>query len=298
VSDLNVLVIGGLTKDLIKRKSVQSRPGGGAFYCSIAAARMGASVELWTVVGDEFPKEGIVQIESEGVRVVQLRSTSSIGFVNEIDEVGHRRQWVSSVADRMINVPLGPLNRFDYVQITPVLGEVDPKVISAVPPGLTGVEMQGFLRKREIGPVRMIHPSEMDELLKMRLLVHLSEDELLYFTDSTISEELQRHSIGAIALTRSAKGSFIFSRTSSYFVPAPRIRLIDDVGCGDVYSVTMGISLADGRPPLEAAITATSAATLLAESTRMERLRRGEDFEKRVSLVRDVYQKYGLASKI
>lgn len=295
---VRVLVIGGLTLDKIRTaKAEESRVGGGAYYCSVTAARLGGDVELRTVIGSDMPPEYVKEVESEGVNVVAHRSSNSIQFVNTLLGDGRRVQQVVSVGGSAIGVDADTVSEFDVVQITPVLGEVDPKLAEMDWPKATAIEAQGFVRERRIGDLAMRHWDDRDSWTKGRLLLHLSDEELLHLCNGNLSEALTDKGPEVIALTRSSEGSFILTRESVLFVPSLGVDVIDDVGCGDVYAMTMVMSLFGGKNPLDSAVAATAAATLNAEGRGLEKLRLGKEFREREDMTMKKFQEFGLLGR-
>ena len=294
---LRVLVVGGLTLDVIKSAgTLQRRVGGGAYYCSLAGTRLGARVQLRTVVGPSIRPEPLSEMESEGVTVVAERAPSSIEFVNSLVENGRRVQEVISVGGPPIKVEPDAIEGFDLVHITPVLGEVDPSLAELGLASATAIEVQGFVRERRTGALIMKHWEDRDQWIRRKLLVHLSDEELPYFCRRSLKEALVTGGPEVIVMTRSARGSFILNRERTLFIPALPVDVIDDVGCGDVYSMAMALSMVEGKDLLDSAVTATAAATLTAEGRGLEKLRLGMEFDERKSMALRAFQEFGLAS--
>lgn len=295
---VRVLVIGGLTLDKIRTaNATESRVGGGAYYCSVTAARLGGDVELRTVIGSDMPPEYVKEVESEGVNVVAHRTSSSIQFVNTLLGNGKRVQQVVSVGGSTIGVDADTVGEFDVVQITPVLGEVDPKLAETSCPKATSVEAQGFVRERRTGDLMMKRWDDRDSWTKGRLLLHLSDEELLHLCDGNLSEALTDKGPEVIALTRSSEGSFILTGESVMFVPSLGVDVVDDVGCGDVYAMTMTMSLFSGKNTLDSAVAATAAATLNAEGRSLEKLRLGKEFREREDMTMKKFREFGLLAR-
>jgi sugar/nucleoside kinase (ribokinase family) len=290
-----VLVIGGLTIDVIKTpEREEGRVGGGAYYCSIAAARLGAKVELRTVFGPDMPRSYLSEIESEGVSITAEKSPSSIGFVNELTGDGRRVQQVVSIGGPPITVDADTVSEFDAVQITPVLGEVDPKMVNISFPRATGVEAQGFVRERTTGSLMMKQWEDRDRWTAGKLLLHLSDEEILYLCNRNLNGVLTPDGPATVALTRSAEGSFILTRNGVHFMPSLSIDAADDVGCGDVYAMIMLLSLFDGKDPIRSGVAATAAATLVAEGRGLEKLRLDDSFRERERMVLEKFKEFGL----
>jgi sugar/nucleoside kinase (ribokinase family) len=293
-----VLVIGGLTLDVIKTPDrEEGRVGGGAYYCSITAARLGAKVELRTTVGPDMPRSYLREIESEGVSITAQRSPSSIGFVNELMGDGRRVQQVVSIGGPPITVDADTVSEFDAVQVTPVLGEVDPAMVNISFPRATGIEAQGFVRERTTGGLVMKQWKDRDSWTAGKLLLHLSDEEILYLCSRNLNGVLVPEGPATVALTRSAEGSFILTRNGVYFVPSLSIDVVDDVGCGDVYAMTMLLSLLSGKDPIGSAVAATAAATLAAEGRGLERLRLDSSFRERERTVLEKFKEFGLENR-
>lgn len=275
----------------------QRRVGGGAYYCSVTAARLGAEVELRTMIGPDMPQEYLQEVESEGISVIAQRAPSSIGFVNTLLGDGRRLQQVMSLGGHPISVDADTAREFDVVQITPVLGEVDQELAGADMPKTTAIEAQGFVRERRVGDLVMKRWEDRDRWTRGKLLLHLSDEELLYVCERSLSEALTDAGPAVIALTRSSEGSFVLTGGSVMFVPSLDVDVVDDVGCGDVYAMTMALSLFDGKDPLSSAITATAAATLNAEGRGPEKVRLGGDFRDREAMAMRKFREFGLSGR-
>ncbi len=290
-----VLVIGGLTLDIVRAKERrESRVGGGAYYCSITGARLGANVELKTVIGSDMPKSYLSEIESEGVGITAQKSKSSIGFVNELMGDGRRIQQVVSIGGPPMAVDADTVSGFDAVQVTPVLGEIDPATVSINFPRATGIEAQGFVRERKTGNLMMKQWKDRDRWTANKLLLHLSDEEILYSCSRSLNGILAPEGPATVALTRSSEGSFILTRSGVHFVPSLSADVVDDVGCGDVYAMTMLLSLLGGKDPIESAFSATAAATLAAEGHGLEKLHLGRDFRDKERMVSERFREFGL----
>lgn len=271
--------MGALTIDYIDfyGKFREEMPGGGAFYSSIAARKLGAKVTLLTTVGREFDQKYLEFIESTGIEVCLLKGESTIKFLNYLIRPGLRKQEILSTTTKKISEIPFDLKEFEVIHITPVLGEVDDVLAEHIFKnnfdGKVSIELQGFVREDRVGPLRNKFWSSSNKWLKNTFSLHLSKEELLFAVKRKIQELIKSESNeGAdyVALTMASYGSFVFSRSERHFIPVPKEFVFEnDVGCGDVYSVIFSLMVAQGEELLDAGLEATAVAVLKAKYKKM-----------------------------
>ena len=280
---LRIAVVGGLTVDRIVLPDgfAKRRMGGGGYYCSVVARELGNEVTLQTIIGKDFPREWLDQLEGIGVKVIPEFSDHSIEFVNEYVAQGSRRQMVLSRPSRGLSKLDKEVIEADLVQITPVFGELEESAASQLIKASTSLEVQGFIRFSDDTRVKKKFWGNREAWLPRIRFLSLSMDELHCVIRETVLELLEGFGVETVSLTNGSAGAFVFSREEIYFVPAYPVREADPTGCGDVFSVTLSLLNARGRTLLDSALIAASASSFIAERGGLDNFPSIEEVESR-----------------
>lgn len=271
---MKVLVVGALTIDYIDfyGKYREETLGGGAFYSSVAARKLGARVTLLTTIGRDFNQKYLDFIKSMGIEVYPFESEGTVKFLNYLIRPGLRKQEVLSTTNKKITEIPFDLKEFEIIHVTPVLGEVDDVLAEYILKnnfcGKMSIEIQGFVREDRVGSLRNKFWNSSEKWLKNAFSLHLSKEELLFAVRRRIQELIKSESndgANYVALTMASYGSFVFSKNERHFIPIPRELIFEnDVGCGDIYSMVFSIMVAQERELIDAGLEATAMAVLRA----------------------------------
>ena len=90
------------------------------------------------------------------------------------------------------------------------------------------------------GPrINSIPSKRMQEIFNLNPIIHLNEDELLWYTKEQTTEiglkELGKKTDNYIILTKGEDGALYHSKTESYNVPSEKINVVDTCGAGDAH---------------------------------------------------------------
>lgn len=293
---MKIAVVGGLTIDriVLPNGAIKRRMGGGGYYCSVVARGFGNEVTLQTIIGDDFPREWLGQLENIGVKVIPEFSDRSLEFVNEYVTQGFRRQMVPNRPSRGLSNLVDEVVDAELVQITPVFGELEESIAPQLKKVSTSLEAQGFIRFSEDARVKKKFWGNRDAWLPRVRFLSFSMDELHCVVRETLLELLNDFGIEAVSLTNGAAGAFIFSKEETYFVPAYPVKEIDPTGCGDAFSVTLSLFKAHGRSLLDSALIAASTSSFIAERGGLENFPSIEEVESRAEVLKKLVRRVQL----
>jgi len=263
-----VLVIGSLNMDLvvvaqrhpeigetILGNSFATNPGGKGANQAIAAARLGASVQIIGCVGeDSFGQSLQENLIKNGVDCTLLKTTpktsSGIALIT-VDQAGRNSIIVVPGA----NHDLAPIG----------IEALEEKIASA---GLVIIQMEipldsvwtsmRIAKKHDV-PV-LLNPSPAnpipDEYLNGLDYLVLNESELASITllpTTTIAEikrainVLMDKNVKRIILTRGEQGCFYMDREKEYDLPSYRVRAVDTTAAGDAFIGGFAQALTTGQ---------------------------------------------------
>lgn len=260
---LRFAAVGHVTNDLL---ASGPKPGGSAFYATLAARALGAEACAVTCFGADW--SGREQLLGAGVKVIHAPSPATSCFENLYVEGRRRDRLISRAADVVADAPADA----QVVLACPVIGEVPESALSASPGVVLGAGLQGWLRT--VGPGGEIGPRGLADLRAFRhcRAVFLSEHDLGGALESTLVA-LQAV-VPLVVLTRGAAGSILFEGGRAIEISAAPARELDPTGAGDVYATAFLLALASGQPPVRSARVASWAAARAVEAPGAEGLDR------------------------
>ena len=225
---MKCLVVGHLVIDRIVRgKKVDIRIGGGAYYSALALSRF-CEVEILTSVGRDFPKEWLDELERAGISLRVFPSQSSTSYELRYLDGNRRELRLLSRAGDIEEVEIES-GEFDLVLLNPVAGEISTrtvsKLISTKMP--VSVDVQGFIRVPEIGPLRL---RKIDaSFLKGAKVLHSDEAELSYLLNLSPSD------VEVLLLSRGPEPGTAYMRGESYKYYPLKVDVLESTGAGDVF---------------------------------------------------------------
>lgn len=217
--------------------------GGGVYYGSVAARRLGAQVGIVTRLREaDFPR--LQEVKDEGVDVYAVAALETSGIAN---------YYQSSDMERRVCIPLGfagTIRREDVpavdariYAITPIIaGEVDlPLLKELAGRGPVALDVQGFVRVR-VGNELLFRPwDEMAEGLRHVTYLKVDKAEAEEITGETdpavAARKLAEYGPREIVLTQSA-GVTVYAGGSVYFAPFTPRSLAGRTGRGDTCFAT------------------------------------------------------------
>jgi sugar/nucleoside kinase (ribokinase family) len=151
----------------------------------------------------------------------------------------------------------------EIVMLNPVLGEVDPLVITAFPGASVGAAVQGYLRGLDPSGAVTTRPwASPDVVLGRALALFLSLEDVN--GDPADAEEwFQRVPVGVV--TDGARGASLYVNGERYGVRPHPAREVDETGAGDVFAAAFMVAYDRHGDPWEAGAAAACAAALMVE---------------------------------
>jgi len=237
------------------------RPGGSAYYVALAARRLGLEVGLLTSVAPDFPSDVI----PAGITVASVSSPRTTRY--RVGEAGGSRTLtlLSRAEDIEIqHLPEG-WKSAPLAVLCPVVGEVDPALVSVFDDASLAVLPQGWMRTRGKDGVMGPQPWEdADDVLPLTQLLVLSEEDVPG-SEETAVKWFDQVPLGAI--TRARRGATLYVNGEPYHVAPDRAAETDPTGAGDVFATTLLIEYQRVGDAWEAAAAAACAGAATVEGT-------------------------------
>lgn len=279
-----IVVIGSFVTDLMSKSPHLPSPGqtlmGGPFFMgpggkgsnqAIAAAKLGAEVDMVVSLGnDHFGDMAYDALVKAGV---------GVEFVKRVDSVSTGIALIivdDSSGENMIVVAPGAndlLDKIDVEKARRSMNGADCVVMQLEVP-LEIVEHAAKLAQ-EAGVRVILDPAPgralSDSLLSYIDVLTPNEDEAsiisgIEVTDLTTAEEAARalHSRGpqTVVITLGSGGVLALDQGKVFHIPAFEVETIDTTGAGDAFNGAFAVALAEGRSVYEACRFAAAAAAL------------------------------------
>ena len=262
---MNFLVIGNITKDLLKTKDRESYFFGGASYAAITALRLGYGSTILTR-GNYLLNDWIEFLEKQGIRVFLQTDSNITSFINDYlnDE---REQILLEHTDKII---YDFSKKFDIIHINPMYQEIDIDIIKEARKNckMLSLDVQGLVRnvtgRKVVG--RFWH--EREEYLRNIDFLKVGKNETRFVSNirnyKEICEELRSFGVKIVALTLGNIGSIIHGN-DFYRIPAFMTKTIDNTGAGDVYGASFAIRYFETKDVMDSALFATASASFVVE---------------------------------
>lgn len=281
---VRIAVVGGINLDvfaLVDRQpddghpalmsAIAELPGGKGANQAVAAARLGASVRLLGAVGDDEQGARVLAevaadgVDCTGVRVVAGEATGRVaGFVTA--DGGKR---TAALGGANLRLTADDVAAFEAVIVgsDAVLCQLEPSEdavrAALVIAGAAGVPILLDIAPAQ-GPVR--------SLLELATWVTGNHSEARTATGIDVHDEatareaatvMRAHGPTIAGVTVGAVGQLVaWHGGETWTTPRRDIAIVDTAGAGDAFAATLGVLLAEGAPPDEAAMWAGAASTL------------------------------------
>ena len=244
--------------------------GGKGANQAVAAARAGASVSLIARVGkDAFGTEAIGALEAEGIdtRCIYRDGTAATGVAMIfVDDLGENRIGVASGANFLLSAK-------DVIAAEQQIASADALLLQLEIP-LDAVEAAAAIATAHKVPV-ILNPAParalVNGLLNQVSIITPNKGELEMLTGITATDEqrmseavgqLRAKGVETVIVTLGSSGLIVASKDGSEHYAAFRVNAVDTTAAGDVFSGTLTVALAEGRPLADAARFANAAAAL------------------------------------
>ncbi len=243
---VNIVIIGHFSIDTIIIDNEKWQALGGVPAYSQVIPKLGETVGVVSIVGTDFPDAFWKSLRASGIdlRGIHVKGEHSTSFTNIYDKEGNRIQIVEHVAQKieLQDIPEEYQNA-KWIHIGPILNEIDTKTILQLERnGFTiSIDPQGFLRKR-LNDGRIVPQKWKDanRVLERIFLLKCDEREIVELTGTedigTAAKAIIDLGTRVVIVTRSERGSIIFTNNKEYKIPAylPE-KIVDTTGAGDTY---------------------------------------------------------------
>ncbi len=277
-----VLVVGSLNVDLVVSvdrmpdsgetvfgSRVEQHPGGKGLNQSVAAARLGASVELVGAVGKDSSGAWLLSVlDDEGIvrsAVAEIPGSSGTALI-EVDASGANRIVVVSGANAFVS-PEQVVNAFASLSDVAVVlaqGELPAETVGAAmesgrAAGVTTIlnPAPAFAYSANVlANVDYLVPNEHEAALLTGLPTATRADAM------HAASELVRLGVACAIVTRGSEGAVWARAAGSGDVAAFAVTAVDTVAAGDAFCGAFAAALAQGRDMNEALRWASAAGAL------------------------------------
>ncbi len=268
-----VVVVGSLNMDLVIRSphipqpgetiigaDFQTLPGGKGANQAVAAARLGASVQMVGRVGqDAFAAALLGNLDAAGVDgrfIIQDREAPTGVALIVVDDSGQNSIVVASGANMR-------LTSMDIEAAESAIAEADVLLLQLESPLVTVSRAAAIAHAHGVRVVlnpAPAHPLPADLLTLVDVLIpNESETTLLTGMPTSTQAEaeaasaaLRKSGVDTVILTLGERGALLDSATGLQLVPAFDVTPVDTTAAGDAFVGGFAVALAEGRDLLEA----------------------------------------------
>jgi len=264
---MKFLVIGNLTKDIIRTKTEEKVVfGGSSSYCSITAAKLGCEAYVLSRGNHELD-EWVRELKDHRIGVELQKSQNVTTFVNDYT-YDPRIQHVLSDAGK---IKFTAKKKMDIIHIGPVFNEINLECVKEARKNckLLSLDVQGFLRVVKNKQVVNKFWDEWRDFLKFVDILKLGEYEISSLSRKKKYEDVYNEvldvGVKVIELTLGERGAIIAGE-KIYKIPAYRTIIIDPTGCGDVFASAFAIRYFETKDEMESGLFASAAASFVVEA--------------------------------
>lgn len=240
--------------------------GGTVLYAGLFLARMGCAVAL---VG-KGSRQQKRYLEQYGIETRHFTVTEAVTRFENRYVQAHRFQRARAGAT--IALKEVPRQAFAARAILagPVLGELDPAILTAPRKSLLLIDMQGFLRHLDAGGNVYLKAGPVSEaVLAHADIVKLDRSEaeavVGHFDDlQQAAERLHARGAACVLITCGGAGAFVSGASGRHWLAAPAVEVVDSTGAGDVFAAAFLMQYLESSGDVEKSGRFATAAAALA----------------------------------
>jgi sugar/nucleoside kinase (ribokinase family) len=271
----DLVIVGHVCRDVVA-EAPGWRPGGGVYYASATASKLGASVGVLTA-GAEDELRALRDLYN--VTVIGLQVQRSTSFENRY-EAGGRRQFLRALAPPIPPEAIPPeWRRAPVALLAPVADEVRSGIVRSFADGIVGISAQGFMRRLALGQEVRFRPWERaQEALPHCGAVVFSEEDVHGHPVPWLN-----HCGPVLVMTRAEQGCELIHCGKHRRVAGFPMPETDPTGAGDVFAAAFMLKLRETRDPVDAARYANCVASFSVTGSGIDTLPTREEVQERLA---------------
>ncbi len=251
----HALCIGNFTLDLTPDGET---PGGSVFYSGSTFASLGVRPRIVAAAHPDFPVDRVRGVFDFDLQLHPARQTTAM---RNTYRDGVRTQMLEAAGEALdvSDLPGGWLDDA-IVLLCPVFGEVGPALAAAARGAVTGVSLQGWLRRADARQ-RIVGTTDVG------FLAALDGVDVLLYSDEDVAHDpdLERafHGAAPVAVrTHGPAGATVFTPGRVERIPGQDVTEIDPTGAGDTFAGAFLTHFAQNKDPFAAALFGCRVAAL------------------------------------
>ena len=240
---MRILVAGFITIDSIQLPArLITSVGGPPSYAGLIGSRFGHEVFPLTRVGSDFPDEQSVWLARNGIvlRATDRSATRPTTRFRIADSAGARTLFLSSRCEDLSAEQIPPGARFNAALVSPLAGEVSPRLISEISSrsDFTFLDPQGFVRTfGEDGKVSY-SPMKDRSILSGVDAIKMDRTEAEMITGRSdpkaALESISATGVRKGIVTQGGDSCYVLDGSRIYRIEVPRSAVLDTTGAGDI----------------------------------------------------------------
>ncbi len=254
-----------LKGETLKGEDLKYIPGGKGANQAVAAARLGADVEMFGCVGDDSAGESLVKnLQEQGVKTGHIRTVPGIPTGLAMITVGDRDNTIIVVAGTNNCVDIDYINEIrDAIlecEIVLLQHEIPQETIEYV---INLCADNGVKVVLNPGPAR---PVRREILEKVTYLTPNEHETVILFGKEKSFEELMKAYPEKLVITQGSRGvSTCLKSGEIVLIPARKVNVVDTTGAGDTLNGAFTVAVTEGKSITDALAFANAAAGLSTE---------------------------------
>lgn len=254
-----------LKGETLKGEDLKYIPGGKGANQAVAAAKLGAEVEMFGCVGDDAAGASLIKnLEETGVGTKHIKTVSGVPTGLAMITVGDHDNTIIVVAGANDHVDI------DYVkEIKDSLLECEMVLLQHEIAQETIEYVVGLCAENGVkvilnpGPAR---PVKQEILEKLTYLTPNEHEAVIIFGQTLSFEEMMKKYPEKLVITQGSRGvSVCLKNGEIVLVPARKANVVDTTGAGDTLNGAFAVAVTEGRSIEDALLFANTAAGLSTE---------------------------------
>ena len=251
--------------ETIKGNDISYIPGGKGANQAVAAARLGANVEMFGCVGNDDAGRALIEnLRNEGIQTENIRIVDGVSTGIAVITVAEN--------DNCIIVVAGANNKVDKAYVDSIANDLlacDMVLLQHEIPQETVEYVIGLCHDKGIKVVLNPAPARPVNKEMIEQIDYLTPNEheaVIIFGSEISTEELLKRYPEKLVITQGSRGVSVCKESGEVLlVPARKANVVDTTGAGDTLNGAFTVALADGKDIASALAFANVAASLSTE---------------------------------